>query len=76
MQIASKFAFNRFADFVIVARLYIYFFARTRMSLRDFSLPVGDNRWLVKDLFKLMLLLNDACRCFMRFFLRFSVFGL
>ena len=43
-QIAKfSFSFNRFVDFVIVARLKK--FSRTRMSTRDFSLiPVGDNR--------------------------------
>ena len=71
MQIAS--AFNRSADFVIVASLKE--FLRTMWS-RVVFLPVGNNRRLVKDLFKLRLLFNDACRCFMRIFLRFGVAGL
>ena len=51
-QIAKfSFSFNRFVDFVIVARLKK--FSQTRMSTRD-------NRWLVKDMFKLRLLLNDV----------------
>ena len=34
-------------------------FARTRMFLRDFFLPVRDNRWLVKEFLYLRLLMND-----------------
>ena len=53
-------AFNRFVDFVIVARLKE--FSHCLACPWEIFLPVEDNRWLVKvikDMFKLKLLLND-----------------
>ena len=59
MQIVFLFAFNRFVCFVIVGEIE-GIFARTRMSFRDYFLPLRDNRWLVKDFLMLRLQLNDV----------------